>query len=688
MKHLGKFYLFIILTSVICSYSKVIHAQDNKAAKTNTPSHPYGPTDFCSADGAEQNMIDLEKINEDKFEKIQIYKEEITDLVESDNLISSIRDLKDRYIESVSSISDLKDKPELLEFIGYLRTIKLDGEVLEAIQTVPPKPARRFLPKAWIKGVQKSLNSLPKDLSKDTQNKMSDIANQIPKGISPEQIDLMMQNSSPTINRILENNITKVDLEACLNKNATQDACDKIGITPSKKENLIETLNSETIALSQQLSTKSASENQADYSSKDKNSLVELVIQTQESLDKSGKALFQYSIPNSSKNNSEISNTESVSYSEKARDQIARNEKELTGSELLFYRFSINMEDELKKFSINMDTEEGAIKAIDLQKSYQENAIKDSASFKTNCNFSSKESTAITREQVNVCISLIKNIVEKVNNLQESNVYKIDELNSKIKKLMAQDNFGDVENLKKYVAEKYMCSCNKDNNSLSINKERESLIFKGESCSTEFITLSKIDGLSSASHAIANALYANEIKLPMDDESCTMSPDRLKPFANSCKSNKFINSKFTELCQQISSEHEVKAQAQTQNNLLNEKWEASNKKNYIDYDRSSSSGYTGEKKKNKWRIIGEGILPVIPNALPIWLGNFQMQNNISMLTTQGMMQKQYLHNAGIFNQSPWLNNFNFNSLGYGNPFMTSPSPLAGQNSNNGFNFGQ
>ena len=84
------------------------------------------------------------------------------------------------------------------------------------------------------------------------------------------------------------------------------------------------------------------------------------------------------------------------------------------------------------------------------------------------------------------------------------------------------------------------------------------------------------------------------------------------------------------------------------------------------------------------RVIGEGVLPILPNALPIWFGNYQMKNTINTLTDQALLQKQYLHNIDIYNNSPWM--YNYNYFSYGNPFATNTS-LSTTTSSTGFNFG-
>jgi hypothetical protein len=107
----------------------------------------------------------------------------------------------------------------------------------------------------------------------------------------------------------------------------------------------------------------------------------------------------------------------------------------------------------------------------------------------------------------------------------------------------------------------------------------------------------------------------------------------------------------------------------------------------VEYDRNSPTGYSAIKKKSNLRVFGEGVLPILPNALPIWFGNYQMKNNINYLEDQAIMQKQYLYNVDIYNQSPWM--YNYNYFSYGNPFATNTTLGTTSTTTNstGFNFG-
>ena len=699
MKCLKQPFSFIIWIGLLSSHANYIYAEDTIPKAVEYSTYAYNPNNFCAEDGAEKVMIDLEKVNAKKFEKLKLYKEEVEELVASDKLVNDFRNLANRYKNSLTTISNYiktPDKPELAELIGYINSVTQDATVLNAVNPESPNHKRSKLTQAVVTRYQKMVDSFSPKVAQTTKNQINAIVNEIPDDISPEKINLIMKNNSPTINKMVEQNMTKEDIAECLNNTISTNACNKIGIAPKERINLIQTLNNEVNGLIQNLNkAESLKVSPIGPISKEQNELnmsqnFNLVQDAHKVIKDNDSGLTQFNIAlklkDSENTNIENQNPNQKSYSEKAREQIIIKEKELVGIELLFYHFSVNMEEELKNIFIDMDTKAGAIKAIEIQKEHLDSAKSNAATFKNSCNFLGKDISDFSHETIKMCGSLVKEIVNQVKNLNQSHLYRINELSTKIKQLTSEDNFGDIESMKKYVAEKYLCSCNKDKNSISTNKESNSITLKGESCTTEFLSLTKIDGLSSSSYAIANALYAHEIKLPMDGESCAMTSERLAPFANTCKSNKFVNANFSELCKQVNSEYVVKVESAQLDTKENAEWEKFNEDNYVEYDSSSPGNYKAERKKDKWRVFGEGILPVIPNALPIWLTNFQIKNNINMLTTQGLMQKQYLHNAGIFNASPWMNNFN--NFGYGNPFMISPSLQPGQTGSNGFNFNQ
>lgn len=708
MKYFNQLFSFTICASLALGPVPYVHADEGmiQAGKGQSPTkysaHAYNRKDFCGGEeGAEKLMMDLQKANEEKFEQIAIYKEEIADLVESDKLISSTRDIRNRYLHSLEKIAT--EDPELAESYGYTLAAKYDGSVLQAVSdnSKPSKPGVLDSLKTKISQIKNSFSS---DLAQDTENKVDQVVAEIPQEITPEQFNKMLKSGSPTLNTLLEKKLNKDDLIACLSENATKDACSKIGISSVDKEIVIDTLKKEMKTFSNQLKATGAftkidtnvqgfaALTPAEGNRRIKQERVKLVSDTSISLEEIKGKLVQLNINDSLKNSTANitpqSQMQKTDY-EKARDQIARNEKKLVGTDILFY--TSYSDREFKALGIDINTPEGAKEAVERQEENLNNAIKDAAIFNKDCKLSNENSDNISSEQLSICQGLVDKIIPKISNLKNSHLDKITELNSKIQKLASDENFANVENLKKYVAEKYLCSCNKKNkNSLSINKEQESLVLKGESCTTPFLTLSKIEGLSSASNAIADALYAHEIKIPMDAESCVMTPEKLKPFSDTCSSNnQYITSNFSDICKQITNEYVVKVQNEELITKQNAKWEKYNEENYVEYNSKSPTGYTAVKKKSTWRVVGEGVLPVLPNALPIWLGNYQMKNNIKTLTDQALLQKQYLHNIDIYNQSPWL--YNFNYFGYGDPFTSGSTSLIGGSTglggSSGFNFG-
>lgn len=711
MKYFNQLFSFTICVTLVLGHANNAYAGDSEI-QTNKPNssnkdfsaHAYNRKNFCTGeDGAEALMTELQKANAEKFEQIEIYKDEIAELVESDKLISSTRDIKNRYMNSLAQIA--KEESTLVDNLGYAQSIKSDGTVLQGISSQTKTPEKsNFLDSVKAK-YQQIKNSFSNDLAQDTQKKVDQVVAQIPKDISPEQIKKIMQSESSTINKLLEKNLTKDDISACLGDTASEDACKKIGIGPTDKALVIEKLQAEMTSFSQLLQNKPTfrkatlpegfgilTQKEIDKRAKVQQDVLTLIQETKTAMAENTNKLDQLNVKESTKRQFKTMSfqefSEKTDY-EKAKEQIAINEKKLVGTDIFFYNPPIEMETYLTSLDIDFTTKEGAKQAVVIQENILNRAIGDANTFNKDCDFSKLNATDISQERIDLCHGLVAKIIPKIDNLKNSHLDRIAELNTKVQKLASDTNFADVENLKKYIAEKYMCSCNKrDNKSLSINEDA-SLVLKGESCTTQFLTLSKIEGLSYASNAIADALYAHEIKIPMDAESCVMTPEKLKPFSDTCNSNKFITNNFNEICKQITDEYTVKVQNEELVKKQNAKWEKYNEENYVEYNSKSPTGYSAVKKKSAWRVVGEGVLPVIPNALPIWLGNMQMKNNISMLTDQALMQKQYLHNVDIYNQSPWL--YNYNYFGYGNPFMPGSNPLTGNSGlggSGGFNFGQ
>lgn len=516
----------------------------------------YNPNDFCSANinnnDAEKLMKGLQDINADKFTQLTIYKEDISRLIESEKLVSSVRDIKNRYLNGLFEITQ---DHSLTDQIGYAQSVVSDGEVLVGISSQPSPSARRSLkPEEAIRRYQTMKNLLNAGDTRYTQSQVDQIANEVPSGLSPVEINGIMNTNCPTIAKMLERNLTSEDVTACL-ENAD---CSKF------------------------------------------------------------------------KNNTTDDNNEFITT--------------ITNEMLIFSQ-------KLKEIP---------------------------------------ELTEIPQELLNT------NQQVSANSLRNAQLKKVEELKDKVQKLASETKFSDVESLKKYVAEKYMCSCVKtDRKSLKIGKG-ESLIYQDATCSSDFLTLSKIEGLSGSVNAIADALYAHEIKVPMDGESCHMTSEKLKPYAEICRTaNVSIATEVPELCKLVKAEYDTKVKNEKEVIRYNARWEKFNKENYVEYDASEPNGYSSVRKKSSWQVVGEGVAPILPSILPIWFANYQTKNYITDLTNQGLFQKQYLHNVDYYNQSPW--SYNYNYFGYGSPFMQGNSGLNGSpttiNSSilggaGGFNFGQ
>jgi len=208
MKYFNQLFSFTICVSLAFAPVQFVHSEESKiqAGKSKSPTkysaHAYNRKDFCSGeDGAEKLMTDLQEANAEKFEKIAIYKEEIADLVESDKLISSTRNIRNRYLHSLEKIAN--EDPELAESYGYTLAAKYDGSVLQAVSDTS-KPSKPGILDSLKTQYSQIINSFSNDLAHDTQNKVDQVVAEIPQEISPEQFNEMLKSGSPTLNTLLE----------------------------------------------------------------------------------------------------------------------------------------------------------------------------------------------------------------------------------------------------------------------------------------------------------------------------------------------------------------------------------------------------------------------------------------------------------------------------------------------------
>lgn len=714
---------------------------DNRVNEKTTP-HGYNPGAFC-ANGAETMMEKLQDANKEKFEQIAIYKQQIQDLQNYDNLINDVTAIKDRYLESVASAAanSSKSNADIAKKLDDAKSVLRHGLMLNAISsiaekndTAPALAAPVVKPETKLTYISNSISSifkadknpensevkklqesatnfkevstkLPANDQESLKQEVKKIVNDIPKDISPETLLNSLDKDSPLMTQLLSKEISREDLLLCLSNKDTKpslDACGRILKNPEDRKKLIDSIGAESAKFTQTVKQNdnaiklAKANNQTDLEKTltnfDTDKSKESTEETKKSIADTQAKLAKYSqnytlINQTIKENlraSQISvdDLTKKSVEEKTKETMLLKETDLNGMENFFYEKPTL--DKIAALGIDIKTKDGAVSAQKVQQDAIDGAKKDAAIFNRDCDFDSSSRVENEEEKIKVCKGLVEKLIPQIKTMKNTHYDQVADLNVKIQKLAGDNDFAATENLKQYVAEKYLCSCEKEKSNVRTSYE-ESLVMSANSCSTQFMTLSKIEGLSDSTSLIAKALYAHEIKMPMDKEGCTFGPERMKTFTDTCNNNSSMNQKYPEICGSITSEYTVKVKNQEYASKQNAKWEKYHEDNYVEYDSKSPTGYTAVKKKSNWRVFGEGVLPILPNALPIWFGNYQMKNNIETLTDQALLQKQYLHNVDIYNTSPWM--YNYNYFSYGNPFATNTTLPSTTSSSNGFNFG-
>lgn len=629
------------------------------------------------------------------------------------NAISAIA-TKEKPVESKASlVADTSKKTEPAKKVaeaGKIETtyIKMTSGI-SSIFKPDQDPAINEMKKLkqTVSNFQEVSSKLSADDQETLNKEVKKIVADIPKDISPETLLNTLDKDSPLMTQLLTKQISREDLVLCLSDKdtkQTQDACSRILKNPEDRKKLIDSIGEESTKFTKTLQKEGAAIKLAQANNKTELEKTLYNFDSAKSQATKEQAIKQIGDVQSQLSNysqdytsinmvikenlraSQTSIDELVgkSVEEKTKETMLLKETDLNGMENFFY--DKPNPDELKALGIDIKTKEGAFEAQKVQQLAIDNAKKDAILFNRDCNFKDQPKSEASDNKINLCKGLVEKLIPQIKSMKNSHYTQVAELNVKIQKLAGDNDFAATENLKEYVAEKYLCSCEKDKKNVTTTYD-ESLKMSTNSCSTQFMTLSKIEGLSDSTSLIANALYAHEIKMPMDKEGCNFGPEQMKTFTDTCNNNSDINRKFSEICSSITNEYTVKVKNQELIVKQNAKWDKYHEENYVEYDRNSPTGYSAVKKKSNWRVLGEGVLPILPNALPIWFGNYQMKNNINYLEDQAIMQKQYLYNIDIYNQSPWM--YNYNYFSYGNPFATNTSlgTTSTTADSTGFNFG-
>lgn len=677
--------LALVPVSVFSEELKVLGAGDRRT--------PYGhsPGAFCS-NGAQDLMAKLNKANEEKFDEIESYRNQLKNLAVYDNLLAEATLIKNRYEQSVSH---LLAPTSALDSAGNVKSVVNHGLMLNALPMAmaessnPKKPVtmetlcndkahqkeisckeknaqQQKMLNEMITGFQDMASQLSSSQQAGLKKDITEMIATIPKDIDPKVLIEVLGKDSPVMVDLLSNADSNTML--CLSDQDDKQsllACGKNATTPEARKELKQTISKEALSVSAKLKVHApviataVADNQSqftkelDKSDAPKENIRDILSDAHALLLNAGKSINSAAadrktglrIIQSKPSNGKIS------VADQTEQTMDLKETTLNDVENFFYKRPSALE--LRAQGLDISNPAHTDKILKKQNEVIELAMKDGNSFKDVCDFS--RSVSNDDQKIEQCKALLKKVSPFIDSLKTTHATKIRDLSAKIKALN-DDEFKNVENLKEYVAEKYLCSCEKK----KFKTADESLKMSTCNGDTNYLNLSRLENLSESTSVIAQTLFYNEIKMPMDysNGTCGFSPAQLATFSASC-TNAETSKNFKDVCNSINGEIRVKEEVKIAKVKENKKWEDLNRDNYVSYDARSPTGYSTVKKKSSLQIFGEGVLPILPMALPMWLGNLQERQNIDMLTNQAIFQKQYLYNMDIYNKSPWMYDFNY-----------------------------
>lgn len=284
------------------------------------------------------------------------------------------------------------------------------------------------------------------------------------------------------------------------------------------------------------------------------------------------------------------------------------------------------------------------------------------------------EETLKCRNQVS---AVIKNSIRRNEMLESCNVAKnksdvdmylrnVSTTLVKLKNAQAANNYRDIEHVKAYLLKKYLCQCAKNENVKLVD---QSTCYNVSDVSA-VDTVLKLEG--NVGKAIDSMRFGVGFSI---EDKCAAAPVEV---VKACE-REIPGDGMKRACA-IANSEKVVAQ---KNESRDREWKKVTDEYYVKRDPSSKKGYTLTPKKKTWELVAEGVAPVIPSIVPVWFSNYQIKQNINMLTQQALAEKQYYHTIDIYNKSPWMYGYPY----FQGNFFPTGTGTTGTTSNPGYNFG-
>ena len=724
---------FIITASIIgnvifplTGYAQELKRRTKKVSgPTKVLSPPTTPfsyikkSEFCSPDGAKKMMEELVEVNDKAFNDVQDIKEEIEKSTSKTAIIQGVLALRNQYEKSISELTldtNKKNlKPEIRTDLTNFKKLLRSGLTINALTLMMKDAdlssdqhlkmshlcqknlnleicrsssssagsgtsAKIDYRKKWILFGEDvhSLDSVlenfkttfkrsgsPEDRAK-LKGDVEKIIQSIPENIAPEKLLTIIKEKSPDLYHLLEMPIPGDTVMKCLDENNNKSeeslsACSEIISDPKSRTGFQELIRSQSQSMKTILGNKytkdieEVSQKRNDEMLKTFANLDELTIKQNATF----KEFAQKTLEGIEKLTSHPENPSSQRH-----DGIA----------LMFQPPPLDPIDSSDKASQNARQ--------------MAEAEKKSREFKEVCNFSKEyapSTGAILTESQRIrrCQSIMEEVKPKLNALVYLHLHSLKDLESQLSKLK-NGAFNDIELLKKFTAEKYICECTKKDDKISLKKSKVSLDQNTSFCQelnfSASFSINTIIHQAKDINDVLNKSFGLEIETDINRCENTFSKANMTDFGNVC-SKRHISERFTHVCQIVEAEMKNSANIKTPTD-----YDKLHEENYVDFDpRLNREVVT--PKKSTGSILAYGMLPTIAtNFLPAWMNDFQTRGYTNQLTEQGLFIKQYQHTMTMYNTNPWMYGYNY----FANPFLnfnTSTSlPTTSNTSGIGFGF--
>ena len=473
---------------------------------------------------------------------------------------------------------------------------------------------------------------------------INEILDSIPKKIEPEIILEVLATKAPNLKELLTNAQTKSEVENCLKDNSK--SCENLISDPENRKNLNALLGKENQVAEAEIGNR--------YEQ------VRGQINDKYSVDIS-KILKSYDNPGD-----EIDEKNRILVNNKTKQVLAYSEN-------LFKKLNPNAGPN--------DVQNGFASINFSNKDYND--------FKNECLIDENLKGADLAKQINSCDEHVKVLVGRIDIEKNKIEEQTNTLRGKLDQLMNHNpKLERIEKLKQYIAQRYIRSCPqaKDSDSAFVSNI---LAIKCNVAESGTSSTGNIQDLSSSFSNILHRMQEGNSVSKTRGELGAFSKSEMGIYGEYCK-GKITDSALVDICKDV-----VKENNRLANTRDTKDWDDFNKKYWVQYSSTSSKGYDVYEKKSNARIIGEGVSQSINTLYPVWFGNYQLNNQISMMTNQALYMKQlnYMNNP----TSPWslsnpffqVNYFNTTGgfTGFANAAAptttattTTPSTL------NGFNF--